>query len=204
MLDAGVNRVVESNEDNNVWEGDLPPVPSGVARLRFNLHPASPAGASVPGLSEVLRFNVASSVADGQVRSLNFNITSTDNNGTGTAGGDWNTWQSSAEFVGLTNADFQLVGLADPSTPIPGTWILYGNEFVLGGDANTARVVTQATFMPTAPLAVSAGTSRTFALRMDTTGASAPDNDTLRLDIVGVEGVGAPEGIPLYGNLIQY
>lgn len=198
------NNILESNEDNNRWEGDMPPLASSVGRLSFTLHPASPAGASVPGLADVLWLNVSASSAEGQVSSLFFSVESRDNNGTGTPGGDWNTWQSSTEFLGLTNSDFLFFDSVDMSTPLVGTWRLYGNEFVLDEDSDTARVLTGAEFTPSTPLSIPTGTNRSFVLRMDTTGANAPANDTLQIDLISAETIGAPEGLPIYGNRIIY
>ncbi len=198
------NNVLESDETNNTWEGDLPLLASSQAQLRFALHPTSPSGASVSGLAEVLRFTASSSVAEGQVRYFSFSIASTDNNGTGTTGGDWNTWQSTTEFIGFSGTDFQLFDSADLATPIAGVWRLYGNEFLLDDDSDTERVLTAAIFTPATPLVLPTGTNRTFALRMDTIGASSSSDDTIRVDLVNAEGIGAYAGIPLYGNLIRY
>lgn len=120
----------------------------------------------------------------------------------GSSGGDWNTWQDSTETFGLRGTDFLLYAATDLSTPISGTWNLYnGATQLLDDDAETALVVTKASNIFDTPILIPRGTSRTFILKLDTTGASSSMDDTLRLEIPVM---GASGGLPVVGGTIIY
>lgn len=191
----------------------MPPPPSttgGGLLLTVSPSVATPSGGSIPGFNEVLRFTISATAGSGSLHGPAFGIISSDNNGTGTAGGDWNTWQASDEaWAGWNTSDFRIYDAIDLSTPLSGTWRLFSGGIVggevLNDDADTARVVDAAQIDFTTPIAMTEGTSKTFILHMDTTGASAPYDDTIRVDVVGFGTTGAVAGgLPVIGGTLTY
>lgn len=76
---------------------------------------------------------------------------------------------------------------------------------VLNDDADTARVVDATQIDLTTSIAMTAGTSKTFVLQMDTMGASAPYDDTIRVDVVGFDSTEAVAGgLPVIGGTLTY
>jgi len=148
-----------------------------------NLHASSPSGAKVPGLQEVLRFTVAaSSNEDVIVDELVFKMSSTDNAGTPTL---WNECDSVPAVNESVLADFTLYNTSDTSTPLESgdsAWDLLG---VLGGTCSSTPE--KIGFVQVEGLqgnmVIAAGTTETFSLYFDSTGASSSADDTIRFDI---------------------
>ncbi len=147
-----------------------------------------------PGLSEVYRFAVSSAAGAATVlETITFKITATDNNGdTGTSGAadDWNTCLatqgSGVSSDQLDVNDFTLFDAASPNTPIDtsdGLWTLL-DATGLGCVSNAARVVFARLDLGTSPEIIAAGSTKTYQLYVDTTGASSANRDSFRVDIV--------------------
>lgn len=140
-----------------------------VTKPTVTLSVLSPSGGNVPGYSEVLRFNVAaSSGGDVGVEELVFQLSSTDNSGSG-----WNT----CELIG--DIDLYNLTIDGTSVALDGEWELYGAD---GFPCSAGEVVSYVVF--TGADLVPASMSYTFAVHADTMGASAATDDAIRLDIV--------------------
>lgn len=135
----------------------------------------SPSGDAFPGdtSEEVLRFNVA---ADSHgfvtVNEFTFKMTSTDNAGSG-----WNTCA-----VDMETSDWSIYNQDDLGTELEagdGDWTLYEAD----GGACGLGVLTYANVAFTDSVEVAAGTTETFYLYVDTTGASSIENDQARFDL---------------------
>jgi hypothetical protein len=136
----------------------------------LSLNSSSPSGSAIPGLGEVLRFNVA---ADSRgyvtLNTMVFAFTSTDNSDSG-----WN------EDGSLNNASkFYLYNYEDMGTAIDSDWDFYVSDTDADGDDEVTYAVV--TFDSSEEVASS--TTNTYVLKVDTTGASSADDDALRLDI---------------------
>lgn len=147
---------------------------------------SSPAGAGVPGLNDVLRFTVGADAKGSlDLKTLTFAVTSTANAAGSNA---WNTPRGGTTGTpgsngsGLWTSDFNLYDSADMSTAMTGTWTLYDSAGNALANSSVA-VVAYAEFHLTTPQAIGAGTSKTFVLRVDTTGASSASDDTVRFDV---------------------
>jgi hypothetical protein len=139
----------------------------------------SPSGAGVPGLNEVLRFTVSADAGgDIELARLTFRVVSTDN---APGGSGWNTPNNGN---GLWTNDFKLYDASDLSTPLNGTWVLFDANGKKLGEASTS-VVTFARFDFTTNKTIAAGTSKTFVLKVDTSGASSAHDDSVRFDVLG-------------------
>lgn len=177
------------------------------------LAPSSPAGPNVPGNSEVLRFLVsADPKGDLVVNQLGFKINATDNASSG-----WSTGRK------LLPSAFSLFDATKPIERIDCTWSVYGaSGFVEPG---IDEPVGYAVCALNQPHLVAAGSTKTFALKMDTSGASLDARDTIRVDIPdtqagasvvsfgwGEVGIGAMSyidgtgvrNLPIIGNVIRY
>lgn len=137
-----------------------------------SLSSSSPSGAVVPGVIETLRFNVsAASAEDVEVNRTTFRVSASDNAGSGWA---------DCDDLGDTTL-FDLYNLTDdPSTPITATVRVYD---VSGTSctSSTDRVgFVEFLINETVP----AGATSTYALKIDTTGASAADDDLLAVRIL--------------------
>lgn len=134
----------------------------------------SPSGAGAPGLSEVLRFTVAANAGEDVIlKMLTFKLTTTD-----IAGTDWNQCDG-----GTAAADFSLYNAADAGTQLEAgdsDWALLQTT----GAVCTTQDVGFARVTLTTPEVVSAGTTKTYLLKVDTTGASSANDDSFRADIV--------------------
>jgi hypothetical protein len=146
----------------------------------ISLASGSPSGAGVPGLSEVLRFNVA---ADSRgfvtLDQVLFKVTSSDNSATPTA------WNQATNFADPTK--WELYDINDPSTKLDddGDWTFLTST---GATAATTDVVAFArlNFLGSATTPaeeIGAGSTKTYVLRADTTGASGANDDSIRIDI---------------------
>lgn len=124
--------------------------------LTPSLASGSPAGPSVPGYNEVLRLNFAAdSCGNAVVRSFNLEASATDNSANG--------WISDLALNGVT--------VVDTATGyVIGNYVGYATS---GG----------AVFTINPGILVAAGNTRTLSFYVDTMGASAVDDDSIRLDL---------------------
>ena len=161
------NQVHEFNETNNVWEGDLPSLTASVPQARFNLHPASPSGSGVPGYNEVLRFNVSASGGDVFIQNILLGA-EVFGLATGTGWDRNNSFMNSWRIYDTTDLSTPIGNIiVEPlpgsiSGPMPGVWRFYA-MLELGESGIT----------------ISSDTTRTFVLKVDTTGASAIADDNM-------------------------
>ncbi|OGL70377.1 hypothetical protein A3C17_04255 [Candidatus Uhrbacteria bacterium RIFCSPHIGHO2_02_FULL_53_13] len=153
----------------------------------ISLASGSPSGAKVPGLDEVLRFTVAaSSNEDVVVDEAIFKMVSTDNNGATAAGSDWNEC-SSAVSGNSVDADFSLYDYTDLGTELDtssSAWNLLSSTGAnCEATADTSIAFVQLELVAADDLVIAAGTTKTFSLWFDSTGASATNDDSVRFDI---------------------
>ncbi|MBI4435691.1 hypothetical protein HY630_03395 [Candidatus Uhrbacteria bacterium] len=158
----------------------------------ITLASGSPSGSGVPGLAEVFRFTVSAAAGEDVIlKTLTFKLTSTDNNGdSGTAGiaSEWNTCRTSATSGQLDATDFSLFDTADPSTPQEAgdsDWAILAATGAACGDNAATLGFVRLTFTAGSEEVVAAGTTKTYSLKVDTTGASAANDDSFRVDMVG-------------------
>lgn len=140
----------------------------------FSLAAGSPSGLGTPGPNEVLRFNI---VADSRgivgVEGILFGFSGTDAAGSG--------WCSCAS---LGASAWAIYNTDDASTAL-GTWTFYSVDG------------TECSLDPTSDLGfanvdlsgeeVAAGSTNTFLVKVDSSGASPDFDDGLRLDVVGID-----------------
>ena len=147
----------------------------------LSLASGSPSGAGVPGLSEVFRFNLAAdSRGDVTVDELVFKVTISENGATA-----WNLCDLDDGATGLDNDDFTLYNTADLATAIEGgdsDWVLYDSDNTTCAD-DGAETIDYLGLTLTTSQVISAGTTKTYALYMDTTGANSANDDSIRVDI---------------------
>ncbi len=187
-LDVGSFEAVGMTTGNSFDENDLlVKVASAATIYRYtkptvSLSILSPAGVAIPGVLETLRFNLsADSAGDVQIKSFTFELKTTDN-----AMSDWN----SCPIVGIDSfvaSDFSLYNLTTGAGISLDTSDL---DWSLADTAGAACsiVATQLGFVTItlpAPLIIPAGTTHTFTVEVDTTGASSASDDSFRLDIPG-------------------
>ncbi len=188
----GVGSGALEDDDNESAIGDDRFATDGIATFvvretkpTVSLSSSSPSGASVPGLIEVLRFNVAaSSNEDVVLDQITFKITTTDNAGTGTT--DWNECDTNAAAAdALISSEFSIYNLTESSSTSLDT---ADTDWVLWTTAGAVCTTTAADlgFMtidfPTAEI-VPKGSTYTYSLKMDVTGASSSSDDAIRVDI---------------------
>jgi len=151
------------------------------------LSAASPAGASVPGLNEALRFTVAADAAGDIVLDvLTFKVTSTCNASTCSTTVGWNRLGNASSGAVTTAAGWSLYDAADLTTQLEagdGDWALYGTDAADGTLSGTEKVG-YARLALTTSRTIAAGTSKTYVLKVDTTGASTSSDDTVRFDVL--------------------
>ena len=158
----------------------------GKRKPTISLASGSPWGAWNTGVIEVFKFNVTAD-AHGylNVRQLLFSVSSSDNNGEGTTGGDWNEGGNLAQA-----SKWALYDSLDPSTLIG-----YGTQNAwLKSDGSPAMETDDVRYFRMyfdEPVEIWAGGTRTFILRLDTGGASAANDDMLRIDIPSESDVNA-------------
>lgn len=141
----------------------------------FSLHASSPSGSGfVPGDQEVLRFNVAASANEDVVLDeLIFDLSSTDNIAVSIG---WN------EADTLTNADLDIYETADLGTAldVDGDWAFLN---AAGTVTVAAEDVEFFTLNLTTPEIVAKGTTNTYSLYFDSTGANAASDDSIQVSI---------------------
>jgi len=147
------------------------------------LSSGSPSGAGIiPGFTETLRFNVAAdSRGDVELEGLTFKVNSTDENASG-----WNN----CENLG-SGTKWNLYDAEDFSTPLGGSsdWFflddsVYDDACTIGENLNYVIFSLNAG-SPSETIVIPAGSTTTFVLKTDTTGASAVSDDSFRIDIPG-------------------
>ncbi len=158
-----------------------------------SLASGSPAGFQIPGFNEVLLFNVtADSRGYVDLKEVTFRVTSSNNAEAGT----WNE----CDVLGDA-AKWQIYNKAEPSN-ILGDWDFYDVD---GGECDGAAPLAYAkvTFADGAfgTEEIGAGQTKTYAVRLDTTGASAAMDDSIRLDIPAENQLPAGE-VDLDGSLL--
>jgi hypothetical protein len=151
------------------------------------LSSSSPSGTKVPGDQEVFRFNVAaSSNEDIVISELIWKISTTDN-----ASSSWNVCDTTPSMAGVF--DEPIMDLYNLSTTGTGTAIDDDAEWTFfDGDMSVCTENTDTvdyiglTFSSTAEyIVVPAGTTYTFALYLDSTGASSTNDDAIQLTLTG-------------------
>jgi hypothetical protein len=167
----------------------------------ITLSSSSPSGSAVSGRSEVLRFNVAASANEDVVlNTLTFKLSTTDNSPIATA--SWNACDTDQDLGEMNPSDFDLYNLTDDGTTTTldlsstssqnsslaqmaaGTtspWTLLKSTGAIC-DATEAAVAFVHLTLPTSEI-IPKGVTKTFALYMDTTGASSSADDSLRVDL---------------------
>ncbi|MBT6254122.1 hypothetical protein HOI83_02730 [Candidatus Uhrbacteria bacterium] len=159
----------------------------------INLHASSPSGAKTPGLQEALRFTIAASAGeDVIVDELMFAMSSTDNAPT-----TWNQCDATADGTTVTQTalemdetDFTLYktsNLSDPLEDADGDWNLWNATSGAFAACDTTdeevKFVHLEGIADNANMVISAGTTETFSLYFDSTGASSSGDDQVRFDI---------------------
>lgn len=152
----------------------------------LSLASGSPSGAGIPGSSEVFRFNVA---ADSRgfvtLDKVVFQVSTSD------ADGDFNLCDNGAGDTNLEDVTkWEVYDLDDSSTKLDdaGDW-----TFLDSGVGDAAEDCDPAAVLAFAVLDLSAGATlseeigagetKTYVVKVDTTGASSSDDDSIRLDI---------------------
>jgi hypothetical protein len=165
----------------------------------------SPSGSGVPGLNEVLRFGIA---ADSRgyvtVDELTFKLTSVAN----AAGSTWNVCDTDGSLGsanGLDDADFSLYEIDDLSSAIEGSdsdWMLLDGADLTVECTKDTDVVDFAILDLTTPQEVAAGSYNVYSLYLDTTGASAVNDDSIRVDLPSNSEVATNYGTDPDGTII--
>jgi hypothetical protein len=142
----------------------------------ISLAAGSPSGAGVPGLSEVLRFNVsADSRGFVSLDLVTFKVTASDFDG---------DWSICATIDDPTLWEFY--DASDPSEKLDddGDWSFFeadGSTCAVGAIRYAELDMAADTTTPAEE--ISAGQTKTYVVRLDTTGANPGDDDAVRLDI---------------------
>ncbi|MBI2550973.1 hypothetical protein HYV73_01345 [Candidatus Uhrbacteria bacterium] len=151
-------------------------------RPTITKHASSPSGASIPGLNEVLRFNVsADSRGFVTLDQLLFNVV------TGESGSAFNACDTLAD-----DDVFQLYDVSNSSNKLDddgGDWTFVDATDAAcmsgGGDMDVLEYAwLNFEDVGADPEEIGAGTTKTYVLKIDTTGASTTDDDSIRVDIV--------------------
>ncbi|MEK9155444.1 MAG: hypothetical protein AAB839_02230 [Patescibacteria group bacterium] len=145
------------------------------------LNTSSPTGGKVPGDQEVLRFNVAASSGEDVVlKNMIFTFSASDNASSG-----WNDCDGDAS--GIVVADFDLYDTADLATAldIAADWSFLEGDATVCDAASSGDNLTFVKLSLTTQEVVPAGSTYTYALYFDSTGASSVNDDSLQLGIAG-------------------
>lgn len=159
----------------------------------FSISSATPSGGAFVGDYEVLRFNVAaSSNEDVVLEHLLFKVTSTDVSAT-----DWNVCDMdiNSATANLATSEFEFYNLnKSSSTQLDTTNGVLANQLVntnwlemttTGATCtNTAADLGYVKLTLPTPEVIPAGSSYTYSLKVDTTGASVTGDDTFRVSLV--------------------
>ncbi len=148
--------------------------------LTFDLNAASPERVNaVPGLDDYLIFDVSNTEGNKSViNHLTFKLTATDNVPT--------TWVS-----GIENT-LEIYDMDDLSTNlIDGGTIITTNPSPADAGATEIVVELDQHSSGSSPMVIPAGETKTFQVKLDTTGASSVQDDSVRLDIISNDTAGA-------------
>ena len=155
-------------------------------RPTISLSSSSPSGTKVPGDIEVYRFNVAaSSNEDVIIRDLIWKLSATDN-----GNGSWNFYDPDAGLTGddLQTSDFDLYNLSKDGTSTAldddAEWTFLASTAADAAEDAQVYYVQLELSSDAEALVVPAGDTYTFALYMDTTGASATNDDSIQLSLI--------------------
>lgn len=161
----------------------------------ISLASGSPSGAGIPSLSEVFRFNVsADSRGFVKLNQIMFKVSTTDNNGA-VSGPDWNECDTDTAGTLASAAKWDLFNASDLSAALDdGTFAAPGDWSWATGTTGAACDTTADVSMGYAILnflgstttgaeEIGAGSTKTYLLRVDTSGASAANDDSIRIDI---------------------
>lgn len=152
----------------------------------ITLHAASPSGAAVPNSAlEALRFTVGADAAgDVLLDAITFQVSIGENGA--------NSWNANGDASGNidTVAGWSLFDANDTTTALDerdgdstDEWTLYGTA-AADGTLSGSELVGFARLVLDVPVTISAGSSKTFILKVDTTGANTANDDTLSLKII--------------------
>lgn len=152
----------------------------------ITLNSSTPSGAKVPGDQEVLRFNVsASSGEDVVLKNMIFKMNSTDNVNTGT--NDWNQCDTDNPSGVTVVSDFDIYNLSKEGTA---TALDASSDFSLltatgAACTSTGADIGYVKLSLTTQEVIPAGSTYTYALYFDSTGASAVNDDSVQFEIAG-------------------
>lgn len=205
---VGDFKAVGADSGTTVEEGTLDTYALGQAmtlrktKPTLSLASGSPSGAGIPGLGEVFRFNVsADSRGYVTLDEFTFKLTSTDNGSS-----SWNLCDDNSSADGIDNADWSFYDMEDTSTELESAdtdWVYLTSDLtVCTEDTDT---VDYAILDLTVPREVAAGETRTYSVEMDTTYASASDDDSVRMSIpkdseVATNGGSDPDGALIWDD----
>ena len=154
------------------------------------------ASRGIPGLGDVMKFSIEADSADAvNLNAITFKLTATCNGATGGVCTGANGWTRADVGNAIVDTPTDATGwhLYDAAEEIAGTWVLYDTS---GAALTGTNVLGFARFAPDVAFEIPAGVTKTFILKVDTTGAKSGTNgDTVRFDILQ-EG-GAPSGSTL-------
>ncbi|MFA5946156.1 MAG: hypothetical protein WC802_04590 [Patescibacteria group bacterium] len=180
------------DDDDQAAVGNDPFSTDGVATFvvketkpTITLSASSPSGSAVVGRSEVLRFNVAASANEDVVlQELIFKLSTTDNAPIATA--SWNACDTDQDLGEMRTSDFDLYNLTTDGTSTTldtadADWTLMKASGAVC-DTTEASVGFARITLPSVEI-VPKGVSQTFALYIDTTGASSSSDDSIRVDL---------------------
>ena len=141
----------------------------------FTVSSASPSGTAVPGVNELFRFNVTANAAeDVDINSLFFKVSTTDNAGT--------NWFSCANAA-LKGAPFTLYDrTAGMASSLLVTWTYFEADGTACTSASSNAVAYVGASLTPAEV-LPAGTTTTYSLYVNSTGASAAADDTIKIEI---------------------
>lgn len=172
-LDESSAGAVDIGDDAFATDG----VPSFVVRETkpvITLSSSSPSGSAVVGRSEVLAFNVAaSSNEDVVLKNIIFKLNSTAN----TPG--WNECDGSVSAGDFDLYNFTMDGTSTTLEASDSEWSL----LTATGTVCSTEVVAFAKLTLATPEVIAKGSSNTFKLYFDSTGASASSDDSIRVDL---------------------
>lgn len=173
----------------------------------LSLASGSPSGSGIPGLNEVFRFNVsADSRGDIGVDEFTFVMSSTDN---GTM--EWNYYDTANNGQdddgvkpGIAESELTLYDLDAPSVAIEAAnanWIFYESDGTACVDDSDCQIDWIVLDLGT-PDTVAAGDTITYSMYLDTTGASASNDDLIRIDLPADTTVSSFSGTDPDGTMI--
>ena len=174
--------ITETNVDTYVLANDMVVRKS---KPTFSLASGSPSGAGIPGNSEVFRFNVsADSRGFVTLEKVVFQVSTSD------ADGDFNLCDDGAGDTNLEDATkWEFYDNDDSSTKLDDAadW-LFLDGLGADEDCDVAAVLAYAVLdlegsATTGDEEIGAGETKTYVLKVDTTGASSSDDDSIRIDI---------------------